>query len=308
MKTLSIIATCSLLLIQSLQNLHADTLTSGLIAFYKFDSNIVDSSSQGNNLQDPLGNFTNGMLSYGVDRFGTSSSALNISSANVQLRSMNNLGITGNQSATISMWINPSSDMEGIWLAGFGSLLSPMGAFAVSMKESWPSGRKPVGMSVFNYLPAGIGGTAADGVRGEFGFVLSYWHHLTAVYSSNFDTIAIYLDGQPLSTSDYISSSHSNILNIVNTTLFVGVQPDQDIAGNMKGALDDLRVYNRALSPYEVLALYNLQRPVYEVTLTTKSSTNLNEWTSVLTNKIETYNPTEFYKNDISVTIKPPAP
>jgi hypothetical protein len=46
----------------------------------------------------------------------------------------------------------------------------------------------------------------------------------------------------------------------------------------------------------------------YEVTLITKSSTNLSSWSSVITNKIETYNPTEFYKTDISVTIKPPAP
>mgnify|MGYP002632893289 CR=1 FL=1 len=45
---------------------------------------------------------------------------------------------------------------------------------------------------------------------------------------------------------------------------------------------------------------------VYEVTLTLKSSSNLTTWTPVLTNIVETQNPQEFYKNDISVRIKAP--
>jgi hypothetical protein len=237
------------------------TLTNGLVAFYKFDSKIVDSSSQENNLEDPQGSFDTGELSFGADRFGIPASALHISNAYVQLRSLSNIGITGNQDVTISVWIKPLSDMEGIWIAGFGSLDSPMGAFAMSMKETYPAPRAPAGMSVFNYLPAGQGGAVADGIRGDFGFVLSSWHHLVAVYSGILNSISIYLDGQLLSTSNYVSSQNSNTLKITSTPLFVGVQPDQDIAGNMKGALDDLAIYSRALSSSEVVDLYQAQSP-----------------------------------------------
>ena len=48
--------------------------------------------------------------------------------------------------------------------------------------------------------------------------------------------------------------------------------------------------------------------PVYEVSLTLKSSTDMINWTSVLTNVIETQNPLEFYKTDISVQLKEPTP
>lgn len=49
-----------------------------------------------------------------------------------------------------------------------------------------------------------------------------------------------------------------------------------------------------------------LNKAVYEVSLTLKSSTNMTDWIPVLTNIVETYNPQEFYKNDISVRIKAP--
>jgi hypothetical protein len=46
--------------------------------------------------------------------------------------------------------------------------------------------------------------------------------------------------------------------------------------------------------------------PVYEVSLILQSSSSLTNWTPVLTNIVETQNPQEFYKNDISVRIKTP--
>jgi Concanavalin A-like lectin/glucanases superfamily len=130
------------------------------------------------------------------------------------------------------------------------------------------------------------------------------WQHLAVTSDSN-NVRKIYLDGKLKSTG--ASSGYGDRLS----TLLIGADIRDSLANSasfFSGSISAIRVYDRPLSDTEVGAINLLERPLYEVTLTTKSSTNLNEWTSVLTNKIETYNPTEFYKNDISVTIKPPAP
>lgn len=306
MKALHQVSIIALIALSSLSQAHGQpnsTLTNGLIAFYRFGSNIVDSSPQGNNLQDPQGGFTNGMLSYGVDRFGIASSSLVLSNAYAQLRSMNNLGITGNQHATISVWIKPQAQVEGIWLAGFGSLGSSMSAFALSLKDVSVSG-----LRLFHSVPPGFGATRGEQTVSTTAVGnLTGWNHLVAVYPGNVSNVCLYLNGQLLSGSLLRdSTSSSTTLNVPGTPLVVGVQPQQDLSGNMKGSLDDLRVYDRALSSEEVVLLYNLERPVYEVTLVLKSSTNMASWASVYTNIVETFNAQEFYKKDISVRIKPP--
>lgn len=48
----------------------------------------------------------------------------------------------------------------------------------------------------------------------------------------------------------------------------------------------------------------SVAQPLYEVTLTLQSSTNMTTWTNVLTNVVETTNTKEFYRNLIDVKIK----
>ena len=235
------------------------SLTNGLVVHYEFSSNLSDSTQQVNHLTDPFGAFTSGYTSYGTDRFGGLSSMLNMLYSDVRLVSGNTVGITGNQPLTLSLWVKPSTDIGGIWLVGVGSLTNPMSAFALSFKETYPSPRIPAGISVVSYLPAGVGGTLGDAVSGDFGSTLSSWHHLVAVYSESFDGLSLYLNGIPLATSRASSSPQPSDLNLSDTSVFVGVQPNQDIAGNAQGSVDDIMVYDRALTSEEVSALYQAQ-------------------------------------------------
>ena len=78
------------------------------------------------------------------------------------------------------------------------------------------------------------------------------WHHFAGTYDGA--TMRVYLDGQEdnfQAQTGSIGTNNENI-NMAITTL-EGCEP-----GILDGKLDDVRVYNRALSPAEVKQLYQL--------------------------------------------------
>jgi hypothetical protein len=231
------------------------SLTNGLIAHYKFDSNLIDSSSQGNALIDSSAAFSNGWASYGTDRFGATYAALDLTYAYTQLASERAVGLSGNVPVTLSAWIKPSTNTEGIWISGFGSLSNAMSAFALSLKNNTANG-----MRLFNYNPTGTGGVVSDQiVSSDLPTPLTGWNHVASVYSGSASNISLFLNGQLLASMSIRSASFSDQLSLSNTPIHVGVQPGQDISGNMKGMMDDVMIYNRALSTNEVSQLYASQ-------------------------------------------------
>tara|TARA_B100000795_G_C22803235_1_gene443127 strand:+ start:1915 stop:3078 length:1164 start_codon:yes stop_codon:yes gene_type:complete len=84
------------------------------------------------------------------------------------------------------------------------------------------------------------------------------WHHVVIQRISN--KAFLYIDNNQIGTG--INTSNKT-LNIANTGVIIG--QDQDIlAGgfdpkqNLNGALDEFRVYNRALSDNEITSIYNI--------------------------------------------------
>ncbi len=81
------------------------------------------------------------------------------------------------------------------------------------------------------------------------------WHHGAVTFSNR--TATLYLDG--LQTSSATAGSFNG--NMDSGTLFrIAKIPDSSGEHWYKGNLDDLRIYNRELSPGEILQLYNQSR------------------------------------------------
>jgi len=77
------------------------------------------------------------------------------------------------------------------------------------------------------------------------------WYHLTAVIVSNTD-IKLYLNGNELSGS---YSGNATTKSINNNSLYIGFG---NVASNIfNGTIDEVRIYNRTLSPEEINASYN---------------------------------------------------
>lgn len=305
MKTLSIIAICALSLFQSLQETYANTLSNGLIAHYPFNGNADDVS--GNNRHLSVFNATLTAGSKGQPNGGYYFNGTN------SYLCVSNFPVLANNSFSWSVWIKPErlptpeqnmavmNLREGVGLYGRSPYMA-LASYAVNPGD--PEGTEA---HFWSYSPIGAPTDFYPNFSQQFtangSITANAWHHLVITSDSN-NIRRLYLNGrlENTRTSSGYGDQYSTLLigaDIRDTTTHSGVF--------FRGSISSIRVYNRPLSDAEITAVNLLERPVYEVSLILKSSTNLNEWTSVLTNKIETYNPNEFYKTDISVMIKPPA-
>lgn len=81
---------------------------------------------------------------------------------------------------------------------------------------------------------------------------LGTWHHVAVVYELSGD-MTFYIDGQPDGTASNMPTPHPN----ESSDLFIG--RDSQAAGYyFDGAVDDVRIYDLALSTAEIDALYLL--------------------------------------------------
>jgi hypothetical protein len=304
MKTLSVIATCALFLIYPLQHANANTLSNGLIAHYPFNGNANDVSGNNRHLSAFNTTLTTGSK-------GQSNGGYYFNGTNSYL-SFSNFPVLNNNSFTWSIWIKPeylpaTNQNIAIMNLRSGVGLSDRSPYlALISHAEFPGDREAPRATFWSYSPT----PAPTDTYPRFSQIFTpagtinadTWQHLVITSDSN-NIRRLYLNGRLESTRDSsgYGDSRSTLLigaDIRNTTNNSGLF--------FRGSISSIRVYDRPLSDTEVTAVNLLERPVYEVSLSLKSSTNLNEWTSVVTNKIETYNPHEFYKTDISVTIKPP--
>lgn len=83
------------------------------------------------------------------------------------------------------------------------------------------------------------------------------WHHIAVTYdgSSSPDGLKIYVDGMEEITTVYSDSLSSTIRNSVSFKIAARSEGDEAIH-HLTGEVDDVRIYNRALSASEVEQLY----------------------------------------------------
>jgi hypothetical protein len=222
-----------------------DSLKVGLVAYYTLNNTVADSS--GNHFDGVAYNLTST-----TDRFGKSGGAYYFNGINSYITvldtpalRLNNIDFSLNSWVKIDQY-NSSygsivmakrgyNTMDG-WnfgIAGYGDLTNYVGALGV-VTYSISGGNDPYS----------AGTTKLDTLK---------WHMITTVYSLSKQEIKIYVDG-------YLDQTTENMISPSATAavpLYIG--SDYVTSGYfLKGSLDDLRIYNRALTPKEVLALYVL--------------------------------------------------
>ncbi|MCD6216075.1 MAG: LamG domain-containing protein [Candidatus Aenigmarchaeota archaeon] len=98
------------------------------------------------------------------------------------------------------------------------------------------------------------------------------WYHITGVYNKEDSNIKIYLNGiasSPVTTTDSIAD--------VATSTRIGWGANANRFFN--GIIDDVRIYNRALSAGEIKSLYESEQYIWEA-VDTKLPANAHEWDS----------------------------
>ena len=106
------------------------------------------------------------------------------------------------------------------------------------------------------------GGDSEDDFPLGFSVPLGTWHHWTVTSDGN--TILVYMDGEVKTTFEGTGNVRvrSNPMYIGRTGDYAGFSA----RSYFEGTLDELRIYNRALSASEVAELYNGETQTWQVT------------------------------------------
>jgi hypothetical protein len=233
------------------------SLTEGLVGWWKFDEtegNIAyDSSGNGND-----GNLTNGPT-WTVGKIG---GALNFDGVDDRVKIPHTI-LDQKLAFTISLWFNMKSGSSA-----YHALLSAANSTDANTLtfEKHPS----------HYIKVRDIGEASTSSAKTSDFWDSSWRHVAISKSSA--GMIIYLSGEQFYSKDYTTS----VMSVDEGGLWIG--PDQDSVGggwesgqSVTGKLDDYRIYDRALSPFEVRALHELgEQPVGSVVTGSGTTTVVN--------------------------------
>lgn len=216
------------------QNVPYYVPTTGLIGWWPFNGNANDESGN-NNHGTP-----NGVV-LTMDRIGKSNSAYSFNGTNSFIQT-NRLGPTGKSSRTYSFWLKTSSTAIQTLIDYYGGT---GGAFQATL----------------NSPCSGIGIDAGTGVvtRGNSTLINNNWAHCAMIFdsitASTISDVRIYINGVLQST---ISCSALNPNALVNTTNVANIVFGKTTS-NLRyfdGSMDDIGIWNRALTAQEVTALY----------------------------------------------------
>jgi hypothetical protein len=204
-------------------------LNDGLVAHYPFDGNAQDASGNGND-----GTVNGATLT--EDRLGNVDSAYQLDGNDyIEVQDSSLLDLTA--TFTISLWINQSQAQA----SGYRLI-----------DKVTPGVNDGYGFDTYDNSTGKrmrfIGG--AKNVSANTAYSLNEWHYLVVTFSNG--TSTFYLDGITDGSGNHGSSMQTN-----NLPLRIGTSRSKytNTLG-FKGMMDDVRIYNRALSECEIQSLY----------------------------------------------------
>ncbi len=203
----------------------------GLVAYYPFDGNLKDSSGKGNNgtmVREPTwvtGKIGQAMSFDGLRDF-------------VEVPDSASLDIA--DALTMAAWVNPRSTGDHRWLLA-KAMWGAAETYGLGITNT---GRIECGVSINNaWTYRQSTETIGNGT----------WSHIVGQYSPPF--IRVFINGK-LSEEWNVGTSK---INTNNHNLLIGKQTQNQFYG---GSADEVRIYNRALSPEEILGLAGETAPV----------------------------------------------
>ncbi|HQF77501.1 MAG TPA: Ig-like domain-containing protein [Spirochaetota bacterium] len=223
----------------------------GMIAYYPFDGTADDMSGKGNNMT--LTTIYSGAnppeLTF--DRRGCQNSAYSISMGS-SCYYMNTNITSVPSSFTISVWVYSSVDSMDRTI--FSKFLDD---FSAEDKRAEMCLKKEMSGNLKFFMGNGADlGLDINGNNGENGDLSNdKWHNVVITFDGT--TGNMYIDGAP-SGSGSFSGTRQN----TTTPLYFGYYRVSSDYYYWNGKLDDIRIYNYALSETEVASVYNSEKPL----------------------------------------------
>jgi len=239
MKSIKLACTASLLIASlglAINGYSQSWLTNGLVAYYPFNGNANDVSGNGHN-----GTVSGSGIQFVVDRFGNPAHAMSFAGSGgfVTLPGLDDIvPTTTNGGMTVSFWMRTNS--SGTVISKYLNL-RPDSNFYVQYDKA-NLYMNVTGKGVNSFLPSYVFHTD--------------WEQIVVQLFSGTGNVKIWMNGQLLGSNTLTFNSV-----VVSTPMVLGKVFTPDInypryEDGLSGTIDDIRIYNRALSSDEVAELY----------------------------------------------------
>lgn len=220
------------------QNLYAHThVSANLVGYWNMDettgTSIQDASGYGNHgtysSARPTGpSRTTGVIGQGIQLDGSDDFITNLSQLN----------LSGNAARSIMCWAKVTWDGQALGVFEMGAQSSKQ-HFAVEAQAGLTD-------FAFNGWDADLDHSMNTGIAGD-----TAWHHIAITWDGT--TLRSYLDGLPKATRTPVGA-----LNTADTALQVGRTRN---AFYLNGSIDEVMVFNKALSASEIQLIVESSRP-----------------------------------------------
>lgn len=210
-------------------------MTQGLIAYYPFNGNALDESGNGNN-GTPIN------LKATEDRFNNKGAAFSFNGIDSYVDCGNTPGFNfGKGDFTISAWIRCNGSQSGRYIVGkYGVAYQPL-AYGLGTWEN---------SAAYSFI---TGTNWPEELRSNVSLANGNWHHLVVVFRRSLEMVLF----QDNTVIDRVGISDSKNAVITNSfPLTIGKVVSGQCFG---GEIDDVRIYNRALSDTEVKTLHDYE-------------------------------------------------
>lgn len=227
--------TLFIIFLMSIYNVHAQSvIDSGLVACYPFNGNTNDEKNS-------LFNGINSGAVLTADRFGNENSAYYFDGINDFIMIGYDLRLEPD-SFTITLWVKLQSSSNAT------STIISSDPNSILCNHGYTFGYYNSGKILFDVDPSPACFDAST-VNSEENLCDSNWHFLAAKYNGK---VSLSIDGgQPIVSS---SSSYSKTMG----NIYIGKSlNDGSLNQHVKGVIDDIQIYNRALDDTEIAYLYN---------------------------------------------------
>ncbi|HNW89671.1 MAG TPA: T9SS type A sorting domain-containing protein [Bacteroidales bacterium] len=218
---------------------NAQIPTNGLVGWWPFSGNVIDSSGTGNN----------GII-YGAtittDRFGNSNSAYSFNGTDNYIEVPNNSSLNP-PSVTVSVWVKINSYSH----AGSGNATIESMVFKKNTLYNYFEGYQ-IRLETSNGIVCSSVASCSGDERGTCNnniTQLNQWSHF--LMTANAIEMKFYVNGTLKQSSNTGFQLCFDVL-----PLYFGRTAQSQFEGFLNGVLDDIRIYNRVLNNSEIIALY----------------------------------------------------
>jgi hypothetical protein len=219
-----------------------DKLTDGLVGFWSFDGSDVDLSDSTAEVKDVSGKNNDGDAKKGAKpAIGKLGQGYEFDGSDDYVEILTPSGLSSSDSFTVTAWVDGASQSDNTRIVNYGNTSANQGGFILGQTSSG---------KIRAYTDAG--GGSWNQITGNTSFDDGNWHLIVMTYNGSTDTRQLYLDGEKDG-----SETHGYDNSPSNPGISLGNRLDSQSEGQ-KGVVDNVRIYDRALSASEIDKLYQL--------------------------------------------------